>query len=122
MHLEHVNLTVSDLDRSVEFYREVFGLRERWRGQRQTGDEAVHLGLEDFYLALFQGTEAGRALIDYDHVGFNHLGIVVDDLEPVRERLEAVGGHVHLEGDYEPGRRLYFFDPDGHEVEVVSYS
>lgn len=122
MHLEHVNMTVSDLDRSVDFYREVFGFTERWRGERQTGDHAVHLGLDHFYLALFQGREDGRAPNDYDTVGFNHFGIVVDDLGPIRERLAAAGGHVHLEGDYDPGERIYFFDPDGHEVEVVSYN
>ncbi|MEY2425195.1 MAG: hypothetical protein QOI61_767, partial [Actinomycetota bacterium] len=25
------------------------------------------------------------------------------------------------EGDYEPGRRIYFMDPDGYEVELVAY-
>ena len=50
------------------------------------------------------------------------LGLVVDDLDETRARLLAAGASVHFEPDYEPGRRLYFLDPDGHEVEVVAYS
>ena len=38
-----------------------------------------------------------------------------------RRRLERLGGTVHFEPDYEPGRRIYFLDPDGHEVELVQY-
>ena len=35
MFLEHVNMTVADLDRSITFYQEVLGLRVRWRGSRE---------------------------------------------------------------------------------------
>jgi len=52
----------------------------------------------------------------------NHLGIVVDNLQDIRERVEAEGltpGELH---DYEPGLRFYFFTPDGIEIEVVSYT
>jgi hypothetical protein len=46
---------------------------------------------------------------------------VVDDLEDARERLARLGRTVHLEADYDPGRRIYFMDPDGYEVELVAY-
>ncbi|MHC5023127.1 MAG: VOC family protein [Planctomycetota bacterium] len=123
MFLEHVNLTVSDLDRSVDFYSRLLGLRIRW--QRAASEDlpaAAHVGDERHYIAMFQaapGTSAPSA--DYEAVGLNHFGFVVDDLDAARARLLDLGVNPHSEADYEPGRRLYFFDPDGIEVELVEY-
>ncbi len=123
MYLEHVNLTVADIDRSTDFYHRLLDFRVRWEGYSSSGRRASHIGIEGpdgTYLALFEGD--ARALeMDYHKVGFNHFGVVVDDLDATRERLEGLGAQVHLEGDYEPGRRLYFLDPDGYEVELVEY-
>jgi catechol 2,3-dioxygenase-like lactoylglutathione lyase family enzyme len=51
----------------------------------------------------------------------NHVGIEVDDLDATEARVIAAGLVPFSHGDYEPGRRFYFFDPDGIEYEVVSY-
>ena len=112
MRLEHVNLTVSDLDRSVAFYRE---LRVRWRGTLSSGLDGAHVGDDAAYLALFQVAESGRVDNAYDRVGLNHFGFVVDDLDAMKLRLASLGVEPHSEQDYEPGWRLYFFDPDGVE-------
>ena len=48
--------------------------------------------------------------------------IQVDDLDAVEQRVIAAGLAPFSHGDYEPGRRFYFFDPDGIEYEVVSYA
>jgi catechol 2,3-dioxygenase-like lactoylglutathione lyase family enzyme len=121
MHLEHVNLTVSDLDRAVAFYCDLLGLRVRWEGEIGGGLRGAHVGDDDAYLALFEAEEAGPVRRDYDRPGFNHVGFVVDDLAAARRRLEELGASVHLEADYEPGERIYTTDPDGHEVELVAY-
>jgi catechol 2,3-dioxygenase-like lactoylglutathione lyase family enzyme len=121
MFLEHVNLSVSNLDRSLRFYRDLFGFDVRWRGSTVEGAPAAHLGDARHYLALFEAREAGKANRDYDRVGINHFGFVVDDLSTMKRRLHGLGVVPHFEADYEPGRRLYFFDPDGVEVELVEY-
>ncbi|MCP3904999.1 MAG: VOC family protein [Planctomycetes bacterium] len=124
MHLEHVNLTVSDLDRSVDFYRRLLGYEVRWR--REAADDlpaAAHVGDENHYIAMFQSAPApAMAPVSYDAVGLNHFGFVVDDLDAARDRLRDLGVEPHSEADYDPGRRLYFHDPDGIEVELVEYS
>ena len=79
------------------------------------------MGTERFYLALFEAAGAGEVDHDYLTPGLNHVGFVVDDVEDKRRRLEQLGIEVHLEGDYEPGRRIYFYDPSGLEVELVEY-
>jgi catechol 2,3-dioxygenase-like lactoylglutathione lyase family enzyme len=122
MHLEHVNLTVSDLNRSIAFYCELLDLPVRWKGPIDDERLGAHIGDDRSYLALFQATTNGAVARDYQRPGFNHLGFVVEDLDgEVRRRLDHLGAVVHLEADYEPGRRIYFFDPDGYEVELVEY-
>ena len=119
MYLEHVNLTVSDLDRSVALYCDLLGLHVRWKGLIDGERLGAHVGDDRCYLALFQASAPGRAEQDYSRPGLNHLGFVVPDLDEARRRLEQLGATVHYEADYEPGRRAYFLDPDGHEVELV---
>jgi catechol 2,3-dioxygenase-like lactoylglutathione lyase family enzyme len=121
MFLEHVNLTVSDLDRSTDFYCDLFDLQLRWKGPIDDERLGAHVGDDRCYLALFGATVDGTVAVDYARPGLNHFGLVVQDLDLIRRRLDALGVTVHREDDYEPGRRIYFLDPDGHEVELVQY-
>jgi catechol 2,3-dioxygenase-like lactoylglutathione lyase family enzyme len=121
MFIEHVNLTVTDVRRSADFYERLFGWHARWEGTTNDGRPAAHVGDDRCYLALFQSSKDGRAPMDYDTVGVNHFGVVVENLDEMRARLDALGAEYGDEQDYEPGRRLYLIDPDGIEVELVQY-
>ena len=125
MFLEHVNLTVTDLDRSVPFYCRLLDFEVRWEGQA-TGARgpvrASHVGNDRSYLALFEAEEPGRAAPDYGRAGVNHFGFVVDDLAEARRRVLALGVKPHFEPVYDPGARLYLYDPDGIEIELVEYA
>lgn len=121
MYLEHVNVSVANLERSITFYCELFDFSVRWRGLTSDGQPAAHVGNERYYLALFQADKQEDAKNDYGRVGINHIGLVVDDLNTMRERLHRLNVTPHHEADYEPGVRLYFFDPDGIEIELVQY-
>ncbi len=45
----------------------------------------------------------------------------VDDLDAIEALVIAAGLTPFSHDNYDPGRRFYFFDPDGIEYEVVSY-
>lgn len=118
--LEHVNLTVSDPERSSALFQRLLGWHERWRGAAQ-GGRTIHVGNESGYLALFTGDEAG--CFPYEKgVPMNHVGLLVDDLDGARATVEQAGLVPFGYGDYQPGRRFYFLDWDGIEFEVVSYA
>ena len=122
MHLEHINMTVADLDRSINFYTRLLDLSIRWKGQTSNGLPAAHIGDDHCYLALFEARTPDPATPkDYELVGLNHFGIVVDDLDAMKVRLAELGIEVKSEQSYDPGRHAYFFDPDGLEVELVEY-
>lgn len=121
--IEHVNLTVSDPDRTAAMLSAIFGWHERWRGPARDGGRTIHLGSEAAYVALYTGRDGQHAGAQYSMgAPLNHIGVQVDDLDVIEGRVKAVGLVPFEHGDYEPGRRFYFFDPDGIEYEVVSYA
>lgn len=120
--IEHVNLTVSDPDRSASILSSIFGWRIRWRGPARDGGHTIHLGTDNAYIALYAEAGAPDAERRFPKgEPFNHVGIQVDDIDLAEERVRAVGLTPFAHGDYHPGRRFYFLDRDGIEFEVVSY-
>ena len=121
--LEHVNITVSDPKVTAAWIERFFGWRIRWEGPGMETGYTVHVGEDDTYLALFSYDDPQSAK-DESYVttgGLNHWAVVVDDLEAIEERVNAEGFKSGSHQDYEPGRRFYFHDGDGIEVEVVQY-
>ncbi|MCK0128777.1 VOC family protein [Erythrobacter sp. F6033] len=121
--LEHANISVTQPERSAELFKQMLGWEERWRGPSQKYGWSLHVGDPEngqTYLALYTG----------DHVkgGYskgqplNHVAFVVDDLNEAENVVAAAGLKPFGHDDYDPGKRFYFFDWDGIEFEVVSYS
>lgn len=122
MFIEHVNLSVSDLDKGIQFYCELFDFELRWRRGTESGERpAAHVGNDKYYLALFLADEPIRKTKEFEQIGLNHFGVVVDDIKKYESRLANLGVTPHAIEDYEPGKRLYFRDLDGIEVELVQY-
>lgn len=111
----HENLNVSDLDRSVAFYREAFGLHEV---RRNTAPE--------FTIVYMQGTDNGFELeltwlkdhqqkYDLGECEF-HLAFRTDDFEQAHARHLKMGC-ICFEN---PDMGIYFCeDPDGYWLEVL---
>ena len=122
--LEHVNVTVADIDASAALLERLFDWKVRWEGASIHGGRSVHVGTEDSYVALYQPTHQARAEAEtyFTTGGMNHIGVVVDDLDAAEKRVAYEGLIPHNHADYEPGKRFYFDTPDGIEIEVVSYA
>lgn len=121
--LEHVNVTVSDPQRTAARLCDLFGWHIRWQGEAKDNGYTVHVGSDDSYVAVYnKGKPIGDGIDSYStRGGLNHIGIVVDDLDAVEAKVVEAGYAPHSHGDYEPGRRFYFRDDDNIEIEVVSY-
>lgn len=121
--LEHVNVTVRDADGTARILCDLFGWKVRWAGAGMTTGRTVHVGNDDSYVALFSyGDPDAMGQESYRTAGgLNHIAVVVDDLAATEARVRKAGftpGEVY---DYEPGRRFYFRETNGIEIEVVSY-
>lgn len=121
--LEHLNFTVSDPHKTAGWIERIFGWKIRWEGAGMTTGYTVHIGNETGYVALFRyDRDQAEAPDSYNtRGGLNHWAVVVDDLEATEARVRAEGFTPGKHADYEPGRRFYFDDHDGIEVEVVQY-
>jgi lactoylglutathione lyase len=102
--INHIALSVGDVDEAVDFYARVFDLELRGRGHGM-----AFLDMGDQFLALAQGDDPAPD-------ERRHFGLVVDDRAAVRRALQEAGIEI------EPGRGLRFRDPWGNLVEVVQYS
>jgi catechol 2,3-dioxygenase-like lactoylglutathione lyase family enzyme len=121
--LEHLNITVSNPEQTADLLCALFGWHIRWQGDAMMGGRTVHVGGDNSYLALYthEKTSSNGSSTYSRHGGLNHVGVVVDDLDMVEQRVVAAGFEPTNHGDYEPGRRFYFDDHDGIEFEVVEY-
>jgi catechol 2,3-dioxygenase-like lactoylglutathione lyase family enzyme len=120
LRIEHVNVTVSDPDRTAALMQRLFGWKVRWRGPARDNGLTVHVGNGDHYLALYSPLD-GKAHHYAKGEPLNHVGIEVDDIDATETKVIEAGLIPFSHGDYDPGRRFYFLDPDGTEYEVVSY-
>ena len=114
--LSHVALRVRHLDRAVEFYTQVVGLKLRNRR-----DGAAFLGIREessHELALFALPDSA-ADPDPARVGMYHIAWEMgsfEELEQFHQRLVASG--THIAGYSDSSCNVMFFDPDGNELEA----
>lgn len=142
-----VGMTVSDLDRSVEFFTRLLDFRQRGETVEVSGTEYEHLtgvfGARARVATLCLGTECleltdfvapdGRPIPADSRSNdrwFQHVAIVVSDMERAYARLRAAGvEHVSTAPqrlpDWNPGAggivAFYFRDHDGHNLELIWY-
>ena len=102
----HIVLEVTDLEKAIEFYTDVFNLEPKNEGE---GDAFFNLGNHQF-MALFRSDEPH---VD-DH---RHFGLIVRDDAQVAEVREKVTKKYGLEGH--PDFRCDFRDPWGNRIQVV---
>lgn len=92
------------------------------------GGYTVHVGTEAEYIAVYRPADPSTMAVieegrSHNTRGMlNHVAIVVDDLDATEAKIISAGYGTLNHGDYEPGRRFYFYDDDRIEYEVVSYS
>ena len=111
MPLNHLNLNVSDLERSVRFYRAAFGMDEI---ERHPDFVVLQTPGYDDVLTLRQASDDRPPGLD--HLGFfSHLA---DDFGATVARVEAAGGRlISQDRDADPPG-AFFADPDGFSVQI----
>ncbi len=139
--LHHVCLTVSDLDRSIEFYQDFLGMT--FVGRREA--DADYIGQQTGYpgarlvVASLTATPASEEIVNLvqylthtgepinqgtNQPGSSHLCFFVDDIGAAHRGLRAKGVSFESEpvditsGPNEGGLAVYLHDPDGYTIEL----
>lgn len=120
--LDHFVLTVADLDRTVDFYTRVLGMRAADFGD---GRRALHYGPHKINLHQVGHEFSPRAA--HATPGSGDFCLITDTpIDAVQDHLAACGvdieiGPVARTGAQGPITSVYFRDPDGNLIEVSTY-
>ena len=118
----HTRFRVSDMDKSIYFYRDILGMKVVEQKNSPRGSKLVFLKFPDMdcELELCSFPDSGNVHVPEDLV---HLAFEVDDLERCIERL-TVAGVLITEGPIESSKGTRFIfseDPDKYEIELMQY-
>ncbi len=129
--LDHLDLVVSSLDRSLAFYRELLrplGYVNESRIEGERGERVVYLGTGALGSVGLRAARSRAHDVPYDRygVGLHHVAFAASSRGTVDERaawLRAQGADIESgpeEYGYTPGYYAVFFhDPDGIKLELV---
>jgi len=124
MRILHTMLRVGDLQRSIDFYTDVMGMR--LLRQKDYPDGRFTLAFVGYQ------EESEGAVLELTHnwdtkqydlgEGYGHIAIEVDDAYAACDKIKAKGGKVVREaGPMKHGTTVIAFveDPDGYKIELI---
>ena len=110
--LNHININVSNLERSIAFYQRAFGLKLRFKSGRNmaSGSPAP---MTSSRCQGGQGAPVGNG-------GVSHFGFAMSGtFDKAIAQVEKAGGKLMERGEHGPGVPFAFFsDPDGYVIEI----
>ena len=117
--IDHLNITVADIDRSVEFYQRVLGMKTERMGE---GRAALLFGQQKIHL----DQAGGKMAMAGDKRMPAHICFITDTpIDQVKAQLEASGVAIRMQGPRAGAtgtiQSLYIDDPDANSIEIATY-
>ena len=129
MSVQHVDLVVSSIERSLPFYRDLLaplGFHRIGEVEGERGETIWYLSGAASAIGLREAQTPSEGAYDRYRVGLHHLAFEVHSRGAVNERagwLRAQGAEIESgpeEYAYLPGYyAVFFYDPDGMKLEIV---
>lgn len=108
--INHVTLSVRDIDEAFLFYRDVLQLKPLAKRKNKS---AYFLAGED-WIALVQAKADVSTASSYAHLAFS---VSPKEFDIVSVRIKMSGATIWQENS-SPGESLYFLDPSGNRLEI----
>ena len=122
--IDHLNLTVADIDRSVAFYQRVLGMKTESIGE---GRAALYFGQQKIHLDAAAGAAGGGAMAMSGEKRMPaHICFITEaPIGEVTAHLEHCGVPVRMQGPRAGAigtiQSVYIDDPDQNSIEISSY-
>jgi len=116
----HLVLRVKDVERSKRFFEEVMRLPAVATNERGMVFFSTDVKDNHHMLAIMPAKE-GAAMPTRDHVGMQHVSFELSsfaELQDAYKVFKAKGVEIHYTVYHGITKSIYFFDPDGNELEV----
>ena len=112
--LTHIALPVKDVKRSSAFYKKVFGAKEMYRDPEFIQVQTP--GSKDIIVFMKKNRSRGKIIPGF-HFGFRLPK--PSGIKNIIQVIKKAGGKIKDTGEFIPGEPyIFFYDPDGHEVEI----
>ena len=140
LSFHHTGMSVTDLERSISFYRDLLGLKLLWRLDHRRSkalEQVLGLSQVDVSYAMLEGRGGRLELFQYHSPGgkpnpldrpvcdrgITHVAFQVEGIQQIYERLRSSGVRFHSQPQVvrEGVTVAYMRDPDGIVVELVEY-
>jgi lactoylglutathione lyase len=122
--LTHVAVRVTDIEKSLEFYCDILGLREQFRLTDEEGSpRLVYIEVAPRqYIELFPGAEAPNEAVK--HSAAVHICLEVDDIQESHREMTERGLQPHGEPKLAMDNSWQFWtsDPDGNPIEFHQFT
>ena len=119
--IDHVAMSVRDVDRSAQWYIDVFGFEHRYKGV--WNGVPTFIGKGTTAIALFPvRSKENSAPSERGGVRMLHLAFRANrkSFLAAQEELKRRGIRFEFQ-DHEISHSIYFSDPDGHKLEITTY-
>jgi catechol 2,3-dioxygenase-like lactoylglutathione lyase family enzyme len=105
--LNHITITVNDLEKSFAFYTELLGMKPhaKW-------NKGAYLSIGELWFCL--SCDKALPSKDYSHIAFNISAI---NFPKLKSKLLSAGTELWKQNKSE-GDSLYILDPNGHKLEI----
>jgi catechol 2,3-dioxygenase-like lactoylglutathione lyase family enzyme len=129
--VDHLDLVVTDLERSLAFYTELLrplGFTRTSEIEGERGERVVYIGGSGGASVSLRAAQSDGHRTPYERyaVGIHHLAFIAGSRAEVDERAEWLRGWgAEIESgpqeyEYTPGYyAVFFYDPDGIKLEIV---
>ncbi len=118
--IDHVAITASDIQASVDWYCEVLGgkriFTDKWDG------EPAFIEIGSSSIAIFACASKEKSVAGHDKINIMHIAFKADanNFKEARNYLKSINISFLFE-DHEVCHSIYFRDPDGHLLEITTY-
>ena len=114
--MDHVNLSVRNLEQSVNFYKNLFGfeIRKDDNSPNKLDVPSKIIGNDSIKLCMYEDPQMSS------EGGIAHFGFHIENFDEIMQKCKELGVEVLYGGpvDFEKSRSVYIKDPSGYDIEL----